>query len=72
MSKFYFSEEAKSLLADFENSFEDAWFVAYDIKKYIDAEYDGDKETFLKDVASCCDYCSSANALRSIFDFCEF
>ena len=63
MSKFYFSEEAKSLLA---------WFVAQDIKKYIDAEYDGDKEKFLKDVASCCDYCSSANALRSIFDFCEF
>ena len=72
MKYFYNSEYAKNLLADFEDSFEDAWFTAQDIKKYIDAEYDGDREKFLKDVATCCDYCSSANALKTIFDFSEF
>ena len=72
MSKFYFSEQVRNLLADFEDSFEDAWFSAQDIKKYIDAEYDGDQEKFLKDVATCCDYCSSASALKTIFDFSEF
>ena len=72
MKNFYFSEYARNLLSEFEDSFEDAWFSAQDIKKYIDAEYDGDQEKFLKDVATCCDYCSSANALKTIFNFSEF
>ena len=63
--------EARELLADFENAYQEAWFVAQDIVKYIDDEYNGDKERFLCDVANCCDYFSTAEALKAVFDISE-
>ena len=72
MNEFYMQAEARELLEDFESAFSETWFCAQDILKYIDDEYGGDREKFLKDVATCCDYCSSANALKTIFEFCEF
>ena len=41
------------------------------ILKYIDDEYNGDKEHFLYDVANCCDYFSTAEALKAVFDISE-
>lgn len=63
--------EARELLEDFENAYQEAWFVAQDIAKYIDDEYNGDKERFLCDVANCCDYFSTAEALKAVFGFSE-
>lgn len=68
---FYMEVEARELLADFENAYQEAWFVAQDIVKYIDDEYNGDKERFLCDVANCCDYFSTAEALKAVFDISE-
>ena len=68
---FYMEVEARELLADFENAYQEAWFVAQDIVKYIDDEYNGDKERFLCDVANCCDYFSTSEALKAVFDISE-
>ena len=71
MNEFYMQVEARELLEDFEIAYQDAWFAAQDILKYIEDEYCGDRERFLYDVANCCDYCSSAEALKSIFEVSE-
>ena len=71
MNEFYMQVEARELLEDFENAYQEAWFVAQDIAKYIDDEYNGDKERFLCDVANCCDYFSTAEALKAVFDISE-
>ena len=71
MNDFYVQAEARELLEDFENAFQDAWFVAQDILEYIKKEYNGDRDAFLNDVAQNCDYCSSAEALKSVFGISE-
>ena len=71
MSEFYMEVEARELLEDFESAYQDAWFVAQDILKYIDNEYDGDRYRFLYEVAHCCDYFSAADALKAVFDISE-
>ena len=71
MNEFYMQVEARELLEEFESAYSAAWFVAQDILKYIDDEYNGDRERFLYDVANCCDYYSSEEALKSIFEVSE-
>ena len=69
--EFYLNVESRKLLEEFESAFSDAWFAAQEILKYIDDEYNGDKERFLYEVAHNCDYFSAAKALKSIFDHSE-
>ena len=71
MNEFYMQVEARELLDGFENAYSEAWFVAQDILKYIDEEYCGDKDRFLYEVANCCDYFSTAEALKAVFDISE-
>ena len=71
MNNFYMQAEARELLEDFEESFQETWFIAKDILKYIDDQYDGDRKRFLYDVAHCGDYFSAAEALKSVFGFSE-
>ena len=71
MNEFYMQVEARELLEDFESAYQDAWFVAQDILKYIDDEYNGDREQFLYDVAHSCDYFSTAEVLKAVFDISE-
>ena len=63
--------EARELLDDFETAYQDAWFVAQDILKYIDDEYNGDRDRFLYEVANCCDYFSTAEALKAVLEVSE-
>ena len=63
--------EARELLEEFESAYQDAWFVAQDILKYIDDEYNGDRERFLYEVANCCDYYSTAEALKAVLEVSE-
>ena len=63
--------EARELLEEFESAYQDAWFAAQDILKYIDDEYDGDQERFLYEVANCCDYFSTAEALKAVLEVSE-
>ena len=71
MNEFYMQAEARELLDGFENAYSEAWFVAQDILKYIDEEYCGDKDRFLYEIANCCDYFSTAEALNAVFDISE-
>ena len=68
---FYMEVEARELLEEFESAYQDAWFVAQDILKYIDDEYNGDRERFLYEVANCCDYFSTAEALKAVLEVSE-
>ena len=63
--------EARELLEDFESAYSEAWFVAQDILKYIDDEYNGDRDRFLYEVANCCDYFSTAEALKAVLEVSE-
>ena len=63
--------EARELLEEFESAYQDAWFVAQDILKYIDDEYNGDRERVLYEVANCCDYFSTAGALKAVLEVSE-
>lgn len=63
--------EARELLDEFESAYSEAWFAAQDILKYIDDEYDGDKERFLYEIAHCCDYYSTAEALKAVLEVSE-
>ena len=71
MNEFYMQVEARELLEDFESAYSETWFVAQDILKYIENEYCGDRERFLYDVANCCDYFSTAEVLKAVFDLSE-
>ena len=63
--------EARELLEKLECAYSEAWFVAQDILKYIDDEYNGDRERFLYEVANCCDYFSTAEALKAVLEVSE-
>ena len=71
MSEFYMEVEARELLEDFESAYSEAWFVAQDILKYIDDEYNGDRDRFLYEVEHCCDYFSTAEALKAVLEVSE-
>ena len=71
MNEFYMQAEARELLEDFENAYSEAWFDAQDILKYIEEKYGGDRQAFLDNVAHSCDYCSAAEALKSVFGISE-
>ena len=71
MNDFYMQAEARELLEDFESAYSEAWITAQDVLKYINDYYGGDRNRFLQDVAQSCDYCSAAEALRSIFEISE-
>lgn len=68
MIEFYMQAEARELLEDFESAFSIVWDSAQDILNYINVEYNGNKEQFLFEVAHNCDYCSTAEALKSVFE----
>ena len=68
MIEFYMQAEGRELLEDFESAFSIVWDSAQDILKYIEVEYNGNKEQFLFEIAHSCDYCSTAEALRSVFE----
>lgn len=68
---FYFPKLVRHLLEEFENAFDDMWPVVQEILDFIKYEYNGDKEAFLADVSSSCDYFSASDALRAIFGYSE-
>ena len=64
-------KQARVLLENFESAFSETWLVAQFISEYINDVYRGDKNEFLNAVSRNCDYYSSADILRFVFEYSE-